>query len=159
MLLRRAGLVLITLLLALAAPGSARPATTITTIVRTPISGLLFTNCSVPETIAFSGMTRSVFHFVLDGQGTAHFSGISESNGVGTGLLTGTSYRFVSASSSSTIEAPDSLSYHNTFTNTFLLLSRGPQDNLRMHVTQHVTVTPEGVLTAEVLNIWFECVG
>jgi hypothetical protein len=159
MLLRRAGLVVVTLLLALTAPGSARPATSITTILRTPISGFLVTNCSVPETIAFSGMSQSVFHYVLDGQGTAHFSGLSQTNGVGTGLITGTPYRFASASSSNTVEAPDGLPYHNTFTSTFLLVSRGPQDNLQMHVTQHVTITPGGVMTAEVLNTWFECVG
>jgi hypothetical protein len=157
--LRRGSLVLLISLLALVTPGSARPATTITTIVRAPISGFLVTNCSVPETIAFSGMSQSVFHFVLDGQGTAHFSGMSQSNGVGTGLLTGASYRFAGASSSSTVEAPDTLPYHNTFTDTFLLVSRGSQDNLQMHVTQHVTVTPEGVLTAEVLNTRLECVG
>ena len=76
-----------------------------------------------------------------------------------TGLLTGTSYRFAGASSSSTVEAPDALPYHNTFTNTFLLVSQGPQDNLQMHVVLHVTVTPAGVMTAEVVDTRIECVG
>jgi hypothetical protein len=47
----------------------------------------------------------------------------------------------------------------NTFTNTFLLVSRGAQNNLLMQITQHVTVTPDGVMTAEVENITFECSG
>jgi hypothetical protein len=157
--LRRGGLVLVSLLLALAVPGSAQPATTITTILRTPISGFLSADCSVPETVAFTGTYRSVFHYTLDGQGTAHFSGMSQTNGEGTGLVTGTSYLFAGASSSSTIEAPGGLPYYNTFTNTFLLLSRGSQDNLQMHITLHVTVTPDGVMTAEVENISLDCVG
>ncbi len=89
----------------------------------------------------------------------AHFSSSTQTNGVGTGSLTGASYRFAGASSSSTKEAPDALPYHNTFTNTFLLVSQGPQENLQMHVTLHVTVTPDGVMTAEVVDVRLECIG
>ena len=158
MRLRRGGFVLVTLV-ALAVAGSAHAGTTLTTVLRTPINGILTTGCSVPETIAFTGTYRSVFHYTLDGQGTAHFSGATQTNGVGTGLLTGFSYRFAGASSSSTVEAPGGLPYHNTFTNTFLLISQGTQENLQMHVTLHVTVTPDGVITAEVVDTRFECVG
>jgi hypothetical protein len=73
--------------------------------------------------------------------------------------VTGTSYRFTGASSSSTNEAPNGFPYHNTFTNTFLLVSRGPGDNLLMHETTHVTMNANGTLTAEVTNISFDCVG
>ena len=158
MRLRRAGVVLVTLL-ALAVAGSAEAGTTLTTVVRTPISGILTTGCSFSEGIAFTGTYRSVFHYTLDRQGTAHFSGVTQTNGVAVGLLTGASYRFAGASSSSTIDAPDALPYHNNFTNTFLLVSQGSQENLQMHVLLHVTVTPDGVITAEVVDTRFECVG
>lgn len=158
MRLRRTGLVLITLL-ALAIAGSAEAGTTLTTVVRTPITGIFSTGCSVPENVAFTGTYRSVVHYTLDGQGTAHFSGATQMHGVATGLLTGASYRFAGASTSSTVEAPDSLPYHNNFTTTFLLLSQGPQENLRMHVVLHVTVTPAGVMTAEVVQTRLDCVG
>jgi hypothetical protein len=159
MRLRGGGLAVVTALLCLALAGSMSAATTITTVVQTPISGVIATSCSVSENLAFSGTYRSVFHYTLDGQGAAHFSGSTQTNGVATGLVTGTPYRFMGASSSTTFEAPGSLPYHNTFTNTFLLVSRGPQDNLLMRVTLHVTVTPDGVMTADVSEIRFECVG
>ena len=158
MRLRRTGFVLITLL-ALAIAGSAEAGATLTTVVRTPITGIFTTDCSVPESVAFTGTYRSVVHYTLDSHGTAHFSGATQMHGVATGLLTGASYRFAGASSSTTVEAPDSLPYHNNFTNTFLLLSQGPQENLRMHVVLHVTVTPAGVMTAEVVQTRLDCVG
>jgi hypothetical protein len=158
MQLHRAGFVLVTLLALVLIP-SAWSGTTITTVVRTPITGIFTTGCSAPETVAFTGTYRSVVHYTLDGQGTAHFSAATQMHGVATGLLTGASYQFAGASSSSTVEAPGSLPYHNNFTNTFLLLSQGPQENLRMHVVLHVTVTPAGVMTAEVVQTRLDCVG
>jgi hypothetical protein len=155
----RRGVLVLVLLVALAVGGSANAGTTFTTVLRTPISGFLTTDCSVSETLAFSGTYRSVVHYTLDGSGSAHFSSSVQTNGVATGLLTGALYRFSGASSSSSVEAPDGLPYHNTFTNTFLLVSQGAQDNLLMHITLHVTVTPEGVITAEVADTRFECVG
>ena len=144
----------------LAVPASAgADGTALTTIFRTPIDGMTSTSCSTPEPVSFSGQYQSVFHYTLDGSGVAHFSGAVTSSGVGTGLVTGTSYRFAGASSSSTNEAPNGFPYHNTFTNTFLLVSHGPGDNLLMHATTHVTIDANGTLTAEVTNTTFECVG
>jgi len=154
---------LILILLALgglAIPASAgADGTALTTIFRTPIDGMTSTSCSTPEPISFSGQYQSVFHYTLDGTPVAHFSGAVTSSGVGTGLVTGTSYRFAGASSSSTNEAPNGFPYHNTFTNTFLLVSHGPGDNLLLRETTHVTINANGTLTAEVSNISFDCVG
>jgi len=145
---------------ALAVPASAgADGTTLTTIFRTPIAGVISTSCSIPEPVSFSGRYQSVFHYTLDANGVAHFSGAVSSNGVGTALVTGTSYLFAGASSSSSNTAPDGFPYHNTFTNTFLLVSHGPGDNLLMHATTHVTIDANGTLTAEVTNTTFECVG
>lgn len=154
-------LILIALVLgALAVPVSAgADGTALTTIYRTPIDGVTSSSCSPQEPIAFGGRYQSVFHYTLDASGVAHFSGAVSSTGVGTGLVTGTSYRFSGTSSSSTNTPLTGFPYHNTFTDAFLLVSGGPGDNLLMHVTTHVTIDANGTLTAEVTNISFDCVG
>jgi hypothetical protein len=46
-----------------------------------------------------------------------------------------------------------------TFTTEFFLISEGGSDNLLERATVHVTITPDGDVTAFVNNVSFECVG
>jgi hypothetical protein len=140
--------------------GTALPAQAgTTTVLRTPIEGVLTADCANAEPVVFSGTYRSVTTFTLDGSGNAHFSGTVSTSGRGIGQLTGTNYIFAGASSSSTQTVVTNVASHNSFTNTFVLVSAGGTENLLMHVTLHLTVTPAGTVSAEVESIRLACTG
>jgi hypothetical protein len=155
---RHIGILALLLLASLAAAVPAQ-ADTLTTVLHTPIEGVLTAGCANAEPIAFSGSYRSVTHYTLDAAGNAHFSGAVSASGAGVGLVTGSRYSFGGASSSSTQTASGDVASHESFTNTFLVIGAGSAPNFRMHVTQHATVTPAGILAANVENIRLECSG
>jgi hypothetical protein len=46
-----------------------------------------------------------------------------------------------------------------TFTLNFRFLSNGPADNVLTHILLHVTVSPEGDVKTEILDVTEECRG
>jgi hypothetical protein len=115
------------------------------------------TACS-GETVRLRGELLLISHFTEDSTGGfhAHFSlvprdvtGVSES---------GVRYRAVGGQRF-TFNVSGSETVTDTFTEQFLVISQGGDDNLLVRTTIHVTVTPEGEVTAFVDNFSSICVG
>ena len=47
--------------------------------------------------------------------------------------------------------------FTDTFINNFRMIGQGPDNNLLVHQTIHVTITPTGEVTSEVENTSVEC--
>jgi len=74
----------------------------------------------------------------------------------GTGLLSGDTYRGVGQTSQSVVT--DTF-LESTFVNTALLIGQPSGINYKVHVVSHLTINPQGDVTATVDNISITCVG
>ena len=72
----------------------------------------------------------------------------------GTGLTTGDTYRATGVTQEHVSIGPN---LTNTFINNFRIIGPGPDNNLLVHQTIHVTFNANGELTAEVVNTSVEC--
>jgi len=115
-------------------------------------------NGGAGEFVALSGDLHVLFHVTINGniiqlssqaqpQGV---SGLDQSSGdkyQGTGV---TRFDF-------TASLDGSSAFQDTFVNNFRIIGQGPGNNLLVHQTFHVTVTPNGDLTAFVDNFSVDC--
>jgi hypothetical protein len=72
----------------------------------------------------------------------------------GIGLTTGDTYHATGVTQEHTSVGP---SLNDTFVNNFRIIGQGPDNNLLIHQTIHLTINANGELTAEVLNESIEC--
>jgi hypothetical protein len=72
----------------------------------------------------------------------------------GIGLTTGDTYRATGETQEHVSLGP---SLADTFVNNFKIIGQGPDNNLLVHQTIHLTINANGELTAEVLNESIEC--
>ena len=75
----------------------------------------------------------------------------------GTGLTTGDTYRAVGATQVTFGQSFVNGQSTNTFTDNFRIIGPGPGNNFLVHVTFHMTVNANGVVTTELENVSVDC--
>ncbi len=110
------------------------------------------------EPVVIAGELHITERVTIDAQGGLHFTySLVPDNVRGVGA-SGAVYKAVGgARAHFNLTAGGSL--NDTYTNTFNLISQGDGDNFVEHVTFHVTITPDGVVTVVVDNFRAECRG
>ena len=137
-------------------PPAMGQATTFTESVRIPIEFVEPNPCA-GEGVAITGDLHFLFHITVDPNAGTHVEVHFNPQGVmGTGLVTGATYQGTGATHDSVnINGPPPSEF--TSVNNFLLIGRGPNNNLLVHSTTHVTINANGKVTAVVENARVEC--
>jgi hypothetical protein len=113
-----------------------------------PLARTLIQRC-VGEAVSLQGTSLMVANdtYLPDGSlvlSMIHFNGQGP---VAVGLTTGTVYRIVGADTTAVVLAPDTLAA--SFEATLMAIGPGAANSFMAHILQHVTVTPNGDVTAE----------
>jgi hypothetical protein len=133
-------------------------AETFTENERFPIDEELFVECAAGgegEFVHLTGEIHAVFHVTFDSAGGAHLKIHGNAKGIsGTGLTTGDKYQ---ATGASNLELNIKVGAEATDVNNFHIIGQGNGNNFLLHQTFHVTVNPDGTVTAFVDNFRSEC--
>jgi hypothetical protein len=107
------------------------------------------------EFVVFSGPLHFLFVTTLDDQGGYHTVDHFQPQGItGTGQTTGDKYQAVGE----TLETFNGkVGYGDTYVNNFNIIGVGPGNNFLIHENLHITVNPNGVVTAYVDNFSAVC--
>jgi hypothetical protein len=123
-----------------------------------PIDEVL-TNPCTGESVHFTGEFLFVSHVTQDENGGLHvYSSIQPRGLSGTGLESGTRYRFV-GTDESVVYIPEGGVREFTSVRHFRVVSENSSDNLLVSATFHFTVDANGEPTAEVDKFALRCVG
>lgn len=129
-------------------------AQTITTVENIPVDSNRIIPCAGEE-VHLTGKLHLLIHVTLDNAGGAHVKLQENSQGIsGTGLTTGDKYQSTGANN---FQFNTKVGDEQTFVFSFNLIGQGNGNKLLVHVTQHVTVNANGIVTAEVENMSIEC--
>jgi hypothetical protein len=155
-----AGAVLIIGISTIYSTGSSGPssayaaAQTSTTVVKIPVDLTLFVPCAGEE-VHLTGKVHLLIHVTLDNAGGAHVKLQDNDQGIsGTGLTTGDKYHRTGASN---FQFNTKVGDEETFVLIFNFIGQGNGNKLLVHVTHHVTVNANGIVTAEVEKMSIEC--
>jgi hypothetical protein len=150
-------LALLTLVLSAATPTQA--ATTVHDTVTLPFDVVLVNACT-GEDIAFSGHVITTSVTTIDSTDGFHAHVTSTPHHVrGTGVHSGRTYAAV-GTTLDTIQAPaHGAQFVSNFTSTYKLVSQGSSENLHIRMMGHVTITPNGDLTAVFSTLSLVCQG
>jgi hypothetical protein len=119
--------------------------------------GAVIESCS-GENISLSGELLLITHVREDSSGGLHAQVTFVPREVLGVSASGTRYRqVVNQVQRFNLSGQGTLT--GTFTTEFMLISEGGTDNLLERATTHVTITPDGDVTADVNNVSFKCVG
>jgi hypothetical protein len=108
------------------------------------VSGVVNVTTTVHVSADANGGFHAHFHDVFSGRAVGETSGIEY-------VGPQTDHDSLNVSSGGTLE--------ETFTLDFRFLSLGGEDNILSHVLLHTTVTPDGEVKVEIMNITNECRG
>ena len=152
---------LVIVLTTLAGAAAARAqATTVTTNEQIPFELIAFVPCAnggAGELVLVSGTLHVLTHQTIDTQGGVHAKTHFQPQGAtGVGLTTGDTYHATGVTQEH-FNFNASAGFTDTFINNFRIIGEGPDNNLLVHQTIHVTITPNGDVTSEVLNTSVEC--
>jgi hypothetical protein len=132
--------------------------TTVTTNEQIPFSLIAFVPCAndgAGEDVLVTGTLHVLTHVTIDAQGGLHVKQHFQPQGAtGVGLTTGDTYRATGVTQE---EFNFTGGFTDTFINNFRWIGQGPNNNLLVHQTIHVTITPNGEITSEVENTSVEC--
>jgi hypothetical protein len=147
------------LLIALLTPGAATAAASTFTVSSIfPIDILVYVPCAAGgagEEVLLTGNLHEVFTFTFNSAGGVLFSVIDHPQGIsGMGSTTGDKYQ---ATGETRFTFTARVGSEQTFVNNFKIIGQGSGNNLLIHETFHVTVNPDGTLTAFVDNFSAEC--
>ena len=133
-------------------------ATTVTTNEQIPFSLIAFVPCAnggAGEDVLVTGTLHVLSHVTIDAKGGIHVKQHFQPQGAtGVGLTTGDTYHATGVTQE---HFNATGGFTDTFINTFRIIGQGPGNNLLVHQTIHVTVTPNGDVTSEVVNTSVEC--
>jgi hypothetical protein len=132
-------------------------ASTTTVTTSDPFSGTFFTCVNggqQGELVEVTGVARSVTHVTIDDRGGFHFTRHGTLTASGTGVDSGTQYQLNGIGMS---QNNGMVGTENTFVDYFRIIGPGPLNNLLIHHNFHLTVTPDGEVTASVNHFTFEC--
>ena len=142
------------MVLALTLPAQAE----VVTNDKIPVDISVFIPCAVGgagEVVILSGNLHILTSVTLDGNGGFHADTHFQPQGIsGTGLTSGDKYQGTGVTRSS---FNGKVGFENTFVNNFRIIGQGPGNNLLVHQNVHITVHPDGTVTASVDNFKVEC--
>lgn len=133
-------------------------ATTVTTNEQVPVTVFAFVPCAndgAGELVVLTGTLHVLTHVTIDDQGGLHVRQHFQPQGIsGAGLTTGDTYRGTGVTQT---EFNATAGTEQTSINNFRIIGQGPENNLLVHSTFHVTVTPNGDVTTVADNASVEC--
>ena len=133
-------------------------ATTVTTNEQIPIALVAFVPCAndgAGELVQLTGTLHVLTHVTIDDQGGLHVKQHFQPQGVsGVGLTTGDKYQGTGVTQD---QFNATAGLEQTSINNFRIIGQGPDNNLLVHATFHVTITPNGDVTTIVDNFSVEC--
>jgi hypothetical protein len=107
------------------------------------------------EVLVVSGNIHTLFHITIDANGGVSMNLVhNPQNVTGTGETTGTIYHGTGVTRT---QSNTRVGEQSNFVNNFRLISEGPGGNYMIHENYHVTVNPDGTVTAFVDNFSFTC--
>jgi hypothetical protein len=116
-----------------------------------------FNNCTgefVSGVVSF----KTTIHETIDASGGYHFDIHEVYNGRAVGETSGIQYVGPQTDHES-FHVSSSLALEDTFTLNFRFISQGGADNILTHLLFHTTITPNGDVTSEIVNISEVCRG
>ncbi len=145
--------------LALATGVALAQATTDTFNEKVPIDEV-FDNPCTDEPVRLTGNLHILFHVTEDAKGGFHVQLHFQPQGVsGTGLESGEQYRGVGVTRQGFYFPPEEGLREFTVVDRFIIVSKGPSENLLAATTIHVTFNANGEPTAEVFRVRIRCAG
>jgi hypothetical protein len=133
-------------------------AETVTSRERFPVNDQFFVECAAGgegEVVQWTGEIQAVFHVTFDSAGGVHLKIHGNAQGLsGTGLTTGDKYQVTGASDLATNVK---VGAETTIVNNFHIIGPGKGNNFLLQELFHVTVNPDGTVTAFVDNLREEC--
>ena len=158
---RTLSLVLAISLLALTLAGPAfAQAIAITTNDFVPFAQVNFVPCAnggAGELVLLQGTLHIQQHITINGNRATIKSHFQPQGADGVGLTTNDSYNAVGVTQEVDTLALTGGASEFTFINNFRLIGQGPDNNLQVHQTVHVTINANGVVTTVVDNTSIEC--
>lgn len=153
--MRRVCVVLIAIAAALTALPAAQPA--VLENDRIPFSQLAFVPCAADgagELVLIEGTLHVLITETVNGNNASFKFHFQPQGATGTGLTTGDTYHATGVTQEHVTLGPG---LTDTFVNNFRIIGQGPNNNLLIHQTIHITINANGVVTAEVVNTSVEC--
>lgn len=133
-------------------------AITFTSNERVPITLFVFVPCAndgTGELVELTGTLHVLTHVTIDDRGGLHVKTHFQPQGVsGVGLTTGDKYQGTGVTQQR-FNATAGIT--DTFVNNFRIVGQGPGNNFLVHQNVHITITPNGDVTAAVDNFRVEC--
>jgi len=125
-----------------------------------PLDLFVFVPCAnggAAEVIEVSGPLHVLFQVTISNTGNVLVDTHFQPQGVsGTGLMTGDKYQATGITrSTDTFSTPFPIT--STFVNNFYMIGQGPDNNLKVHETFHLTINANGEVTAFVDNFSVTC--
>ena len=126
-----------------------------------PFAQVAFVPCAdggAGENVLIEGTLHILSKFSFDANGGVHVKLHFQPQGAtGTGLSTGDVYHATGVTQETLNINASGLPITNTFINSFKIIGEGPNNNLLIQETVHVTINENGELTANVVNLSAEC--
>jgi hypothetical protein len=136
-------------------------ATSFTANTEIPISITVFVSCAnggAGELVGISGSLHDLFHVTVSDSGAVHVKTHDNPQGVqGVGEITGVKYQGTGVTQEHINEGSGGLPFVFTFVNNFRIIGQGPDNNFTVHENTHVTINPDGTVTAFVDNFRVTC--
>jgi hypothetical protein len=124
-------------------------------VTRVPLNTTVGNACT-GETVTISGTFLVVLHIVRDGNEGFHITFNEITQGVEGVGESGTRYRYSNVYSNAIYRGTTSA---ETLVFEINLVSSGSSDNSRIRETIHFTITPDGDMTADVVDVTISCTG
>lgn len=134
-------------------------ADTFTASIQTPIDFREFVPCALDgqgEYVRLTGELHFVFHVTMGKGGNFHIVDEVNPQGViGTGEVSGDTYQGTGMGQS--IYNGAAFPFEKTLVENFRIIGQGPDNNLLVHETRHITINANGDVKATVENFSIEC--
>lgn len=146
------------LVIGISTPFAYAKATAFTISERDPLDREVFVACAAGgagEVVHLTGELHELLHITLDSAGGVHVREHLNPQGVsGTGLTTGDKYQGTGVSQ---FESNGKVGAEITTVDNFRIIGQGNGNNLLVHGNLHITVNPDGTVTAFHDNFSVEC--
>ena len=128
-----------------------------TTNEEVPVATTQINSCN-GDVVLLTGMMHVQNHYFTDNDGSSHLeSHVNYQDVKGVGAPSGSTY--TATNTVDTTVNSNQAQTEQTFVQEFNLISQGPEPNLKMHVTYHVTINANGQTTTTVNNTRTVCTG
>ena len=142
---------------AVVSSSSGAPASSFTVNSVFPIDLAVFVPCAnggVGEDVLLSGNLHDLIHVTVN-DNSVHVKTHDQPQGIsGTGVVTGDKYQATGVTQD---EFNTSFGVEETFINNFRIIGQGPGNNFLVHENFHITINPNGTVTAFHDNFTVDC--